>query len=160
MTKLRKAFSKNFKKIRIAKGFTQEELAESLGINVRYIQQLEGRSTPNVKLDTLEALAKVLKVKPSDFLLWSLFIDDHSFPSCLVVFGHSFNLYIFNFGLPFGVIIQLVFKNPGENESGILGATVANSETYIAGGGPMLWGSDPVMVMAAAGQAKKQSVFS
>ena len=69
MTKLRKAFSKNFKKIRIAKGFTQEELAESLGINVRYIQQLEGRSTPNVKLDTLEALAKVLKVKPSDFLL-------------------------------------------------------------------------------------------
>lgn len=69
MTKLRKAFSKNFKKIRTAKGFTQEELAESLGINVRYIQQLEGRSTPNVKLDTLEALAKVLKVKPSDFLL-------------------------------------------------------------------------------------------
>ena len=69
MTKLRKAFSKNFKKIRMAKGFTQEELAESLGINVRYIQQLEGRTTPNVKLDTLEALAKVLKVKPSDFLL-------------------------------------------------------------------------------------------
>jgi len=53
----------------MAKGFTQEELAESLGINVRYIQQLEGRTTPNVKLDTLEALAKVLKVKPSDFLL-------------------------------------------------------------------------------------------
>lgn len=67
MTKIRKKFSKNLKKLRETKGKTQEELAESLNISARYIQQLEGKKTPNVKLDTIEALAKALKVKPIDF---------------------------------------------------------------------------------------------
>ncbi len=68
MTKIRKAFSKNLKKLRLDKGFTQEQFAEKLGISVRYIQQLEGKNTPNVKIDTLELLAKELKVKPYELL--------------------------------------------------------------------------------------------
>ena len=67
MSKIRIQFSKRLKLIRQEKGLTQEDLAELLGISVRYVQQLEGKSTPNVKLDTIEMLAKALKVKPKDF---------------------------------------------------------------------------------------------
>ncbi len=69
MTKVRKSFSRNLKKFRLDKGYTQEQLAEKLGISVRYIQQLEGKNTPNVKIDTLELLAKELKVKPYELLV-------------------------------------------------------------------------------------------
>lgn len=69
MTKVRKSFSRNLKKFRLDKGYTQEQFAEKLGISVRYIQQLEGKNTPNVKIDTLELLAKELKVKPHELLL-------------------------------------------------------------------------------------------
>jgi len=48
--------------------FTQEGLAEKLGISARYIQELEGKNPPNVKLDTIAALAKVLRKKPFEFL--------------------------------------------------------------------------------------------
>ena len=68
MIKIIRAFARNLKAIRLEKGQTQEELAEKIGISVRYIQLLEGKNTPNVKLDTLETLAKALKVHPSDFL--------------------------------------------------------------------------------------------
>ena len=68
MTKVRKSFSRNLKKFRLDKGYTQEQFAEKLGIGVRYIQQLEGKNTPNVKIDTLELLAKELKVKPFELL--------------------------------------------------------------------------------------------
>lgn len=68
MTKVRKSFAKNLKKFRLDKGYTQEQFAEKLGISVRYIQQLEGKNTPNVKIDTLELLAKELKVKPYELL--------------------------------------------------------------------------------------------
>ena len=47
---------------------TQEALAEALGINVRYIQLLESKTPPNVKLDTIETLAQVLKTKPNELL--------------------------------------------------------------------------------------------
>ena len=68
MTKTRRVFSKNLKKIRIEKELTQEELAEKLGISVRYVQLLEGKNTPNVKLDTVEALSKALRIQPADLL--------------------------------------------------------------------------------------------
>jgi len=68
MTKIRKTFARNLKKIRLENGQTQEGLAEKLGISVRYIQLLEGKNTPNVKLDTIETLAKALKILPTDLL--------------------------------------------------------------------------------------------
>jgi transcriptional regulator with XRE-family HTH domain len=54
--------------LRGRKGLTQEELAEKLGIDARYIQQLEGKSCPSVKIDTIAILAKALGAKPADFL--------------------------------------------------------------------------------------------
>ena len=47
---------------------SQEQLAEKLDINVRYVQLLESKNVPNVKLDTIAILAKVLKVSPSELL--------------------------------------------------------------------------------------------
>jgi transcriptional regulator with XRE-family HTH domain len=68
MASIRKKFAQNLKKLRKAKHMSQEQLAERLDINVRYVQQLEGKHTPNVKLDTIAELARVLKVSPTDFL--------------------------------------------------------------------------------------------
>ncbi|MGE0525477.1 MAG: helix-turn-helix domain-containing protein [Bdellovibrionales bacterium] len=68
MTQIRKIFSKNLKRLRNRKGLTQEDLAERLDISVRYIQQLEGKNCPNVKIDTIAAIAKILNTKPEEFL--------------------------------------------------------------------------------------------
>lgn len=56
-------------RLRQEKGWTQEQLAEKLDISVRYVQQLEGKNTPNVKLDTIAALAKTLSAHPGDFFI-------------------------------------------------------------------------------------------
>ncbi len=68
VTTLRKKFAKNLKATRKLQNISQEVLAEKLDINVRYIQQLEGKNTPNIKLDTLEKLAKALALKPFELL--------------------------------------------------------------------------------------------
>lgn len=68
MGALRKKFTKNLKAARVRRNISQEVLAEKLGINARYVQQLEGKNTPNVKLDTLEKLAKALSLKPFELL--------------------------------------------------------------------------------------------
>ena len=69
MTKLRKIFVRKLREIRRRKNLTQEQLAERLNISVRYVQVLESKKCPNIKLDTLGKLAKALKVKPIDFLI-------------------------------------------------------------------------------------------
>ena len=68
MAGLRNKFAQNLKRLRKAKKMSQEQLAEKLDINVRYVQLLESKNVPNVKLDTIAILAKVLKVSPSELL--------------------------------------------------------------------------------------------
>ncbi len=68
MSKIRQTFAKKLKLHRGRKKLTQENLAELLGITVRYIQLLESKNPPNVKLDTLEAIASVLKIKAKDLI--------------------------------------------------------------------------------------------
>lgn len=67
MSAIRKSFAKNLQKIR-QEQMTQEEFAEKLDISVRYVQRLESKNPPNVKLDTIEELARVLKVDMCEFL--------------------------------------------------------------------------------------------
>lgn len=67
MSVVRKRFAKNLKSLRKAR-MTQEELAEKKNFSVRYVQKLESKNPPNVTLDTLEDLAKILKVDASEFL--------------------------------------------------------------------------------------------
>ena len=68
MSKIRKIFSANLRLHRKKKGMTQDELAEHLGISVRYVQVLEGKNPPNVKIETLDTIAKVLKIAAKDLI--------------------------------------------------------------------------------------------
>ena len=56
------------KKLRNKYGYTQEKLSELTNIDYKYIQRIEGKNPPAIKIDTIERLAKALKVKPSELL--------------------------------------------------------------------------------------------
>lgn len=61
--KLRVIISSNVKYYRFSSKITQEELAERCGLSARYISDIEN-DKGNIPVDTLEKIAKVLKVKP------------------------------------------------------------------------------------------------
>jgi len=47
---------------------TQEQLAEKIGIEYKYYQRIEGKNPPNIRIETIEKLAKALKTTPSNLL--------------------------------------------------------------------------------------------
>lgn len=57
----------NIKRIRVAQGFTQHELAKKTGLHVQYISRLESQPQ-NFTLNLLEKLAKGLGVEPEDLV--------------------------------------------------------------------------------------------
>ncbi len=59
---------KNIKKFRQERRLTQEGLAEKTGLDYKYIQKIEGKTPPAVRIDTIEKLAKTLKVSCSKLL--------------------------------------------------------------------------------------------
>lgn len=61
--KLRVIISSNVKYYRFSNRITQEELAERCGLSARYIGDIEN-DKGNIPVDTLEKIAKILKVKP------------------------------------------------------------------------------------------------
>jgi transcriptional regulator with XRE-family HTH domain len=64
---LRDAFAANLRRLRHAKGISQEELAHQAGINRSYMSRLEkGASYPG--LEIIAKLATVLEVTPSELL--------------------------------------------------------------------------------------------
>lgn len=65
---LKDKFAKNLKFYRKKARLTQIELAEKLGISARYVQQLEGKRVPNVRLDTIEQIASILRIDPPSLL--------------------------------------------------------------------------------------------
>ncbi len=65
---IRGKISKNLKAIRHKKGITQEKLAELAGIDYKYLQRIEGKNPPAIKIDTIEKMAKALKVKPETLI--------------------------------------------------------------------------------------------
>lgn len=56
-----KVLSENLRKIRAARGMTQERLAELADISVRHYQQIEGQHRPGLQVATVDRLAKALK---------------------------------------------------------------------------------------------------
>ncbi|MDD3906224.1 MAG: helix-turn-helix transcriptional regulator [Candidatus Omnitrophica bacterium] len=65
---IRLKFAQKIKKLRKSRGLTQEELADLTAIDYKYIQRLEGKNPPAVKIDTIQRIAKALKVDPSKLL--------------------------------------------------------------------------------------------
>jgi transcriptional regulator with XRE-family HTH domain len=67
---LRDTLAKNMRRLRAARGLTQEALAYDCGINRTYLSSVE-RSERNVSVDNIARIAKGLKVEP-----WRLLKDD------------------------------------------------------------------------------------
>ncbi len=65
---IRRKFGRRIYKLRIAKGWTQEQLAEYADIAVRHVQRLEGKNPSPVKIDTIEKLARAFKISCSKLL--------------------------------------------------------------------------------------------
>ena len=64
---LRDAFAANLRRLRHAKGISQEDLAHEAGINRSYMSKLEkGASYPG--LEIIAKLATVLEVEPAELL--------------------------------------------------------------------------------------------
>ena len=68
--KLRDVLAKNMRRLRAARGISQEALAHECGINRTYLSSVE-RSERNVSIDNIARIAKGLQIEP-----WQLLQDD------------------------------------------------------------------------------------
>ena len=64
-------FGENVRRHRIAKGFTQERLANDLGIEISQISRIE-RGVINTSIITLYAVSKTLNIDISQLFLFDL----------------------------------------------------------------------------------------
>ena len=64
--KMRKLFGERLRGFRIAKGYSQETLAELSGLHRTYVGGIE-RGERNICLDNIEKLALALEVTPGHF---------------------------------------------------------------------------------------------
>ncbi|MDE5452940.1 helix-turn-helix domain-containing protein [Bradyrhizobium sp. CSA112] len=64
---IREILALNLRKLRAARGISQEELAHRAGIDRTYISSLE-RSVYAASIDVLDRIARVLNVEVSDLL--------------------------------------------------------------------------------------------
>ena len=61
-TPARIKLGRQIKKLREKAKLTQEKLAGTVGIDYKYLQKIEGKTPPAIRIDTIEKLAKALKV--------------------------------------------------------------------------------------------------
>ena len=66
---IRLKFASNLKKYRAKKKYTQQKLAELADMEYKYIQRLEGKTPPAVRIDTIAKLAKAFRIHPSQLLI-------------------------------------------------------------------------------------------
>ena len=62
---IRLQFAQRLKEERRKANLTQEEVAELIEVSVRYYQMLESKQPTAIKIDTIEKIAKALKIKPA-----------------------------------------------------------------------------------------------
>ena len=67
-THIGRTLSKKIKELRKKQGLTQERLAELTETSYKYIQRIEGRNPPDVRLTTVVRISKALKVKPAELI--------------------------------------------------------------------------------------------
>lgn len=65
---IRLQVGKNIRIYRKKRNYTQEKLAELSGIDYKYLQRLEGKNPPNIKVETIARLSKVLNISPDKLL--------------------------------------------------------------------------------------------
>jgi transcriptional regulator with XRE-family HTH domain len=65
---IRNKLGNNIRLLRKKFGYTQIKLSELADIDYKYLQRIESKKPPSVKIDTLEKLAKAFKVPPAELL--------------------------------------------------------------------------------------------
>lgn len=65
---VRLKLGERIKVLRKKNGLTQERLSEIADIDYKYIQRIEGKNPPAVRIDTLHKLAKTFKISISKLL--------------------------------------------------------------------------------------------
>lgn len=68
MASLKFKTASKIKTFRKKRGFTQEDLASKSELEYKYIQRIESKNPPNLGIETLEKIAKALKVPISRLL--------------------------------------------------------------------------------------------
>lgn len=56
------------KKLRKERGLTQEQLAEMIKTSYKYMQRIEGKSPPDLRISSIQKIAKALSVKISQLV--------------------------------------------------------------------------------------------
>ena len=67
-TTLKFKTASKIKALRKKRGYTQEELSSKAELEYKYIQRIESKNPPNIGIETLEKIAKALKVPLSKLL--------------------------------------------------------------------------------------------
>jgi len=65
---IRLHLGRNIRKWRIKYGYTQEKLSEIADIDYKYLQRIEGKNPPALKIDTIGKIAKALNITPAELL--------------------------------------------------------------------------------------------
>ncbi|MFA5075546.1 MAG: helix-turn-helix transcriptional regulator [Candidatus Babeliales bacterium] len=65
---IRLQIGQKIRELRTKCGYTQERLAELAEIDYKYLQRIEGKNPPALKIDTIGKLAKALKVQAAEML--------------------------------------------------------------------------------------------
>ena len=65
------SFGGKLRQLRLAKGFTQEQLANELGVEISQISRIE-RGVINTSVTTLYAISKALKIDVSELFVFDL----------------------------------------------------------------------------------------
>ena len=67
-TSIRLKLGKRIKQLRKYRGYTQDKFSELAKIDYKYLQKIEGKGPPNLKIETIEKIAKALDVSVSKLL--------------------------------------------------------------------------------------------
>jgi transcriptional regulator with XRE-family HTH domain len=65
---IRLNIGRKIREFRKKRGYTQEKLAELANIDYKYLQRVEGKNPPALKVDTIAKLARALKVSPDELM--------------------------------------------------------------------------------------------
>ncbi len=66
--KIRLKLGLRIKELRNRRGYTQERLAELAKIDYKYLQKIEGKNPPAVKIDTLSKIATALRISINELV--------------------------------------------------------------------------------------------
>ncbi len=67
-TEINIRLGRKIKELRSKRNITQEELAELIKTSYKYIQRIESKTPPDIRLSTIERIATALKTSPSNLL--------------------------------------------------------------------------------------------